>query len=278
MAETVIELRQVHKSYGRSLVLKGVDMRVERGDLYGLIGKNGAGKTTLFKVILGLTRYQGQLSILGGHSEAENLRNRSRIGFSVGPCFYPAMSGRENLAYYCRMKGIADRKEPDRVLEMVGLSRSAGAKAVRGYSMGMRQRLELANALLGSPEILILDEPINGLDPQGIADIRNLLIDLNREGRTLLVSSHILAELEHTARRFGIVNQGVLVRELDSEELARATGLTALTVADSDAERAKALLESQGIAVTGMRRAGESLEEYYFNLVGDEKKGGAGHA
>ena len=280
MSEAVIQLSGIHKAYGKVEVLKGVDMTVNRGDIYGLVGKNGAGKTTLFKVMLGLSEFhKGSLSILGGNSENENCQNRKRIGFFVGATFFGYLSGRENLDYFRRIKGIRDKKEVDRVLDIVGLSaKAAGAQAKR-YSTGMKQRLGIANALLGDPEILIFDEPTNGLDPQGIADVRNLITRLNEDhGKTVIVSSHILGELENTAHRFGIVHEGVLLKEMSHEEMRIKGGSTSLEVADSDAERAQELLKNAGIRIQSVKTASTSLEDFYFDLVGEKQEGGEPHA
>lgn len=270
MSETVISVDKIEKSYGTHKVLKGVDMHVNKGDIYGLIGKNGAGKTTLFKIILGLSEFNGgTLSIFGGKSEIENRNNRRRIGFFVGANFYSYLSGRENLNYFRRIKGITDKNEVDRVLEIVGLDERAAKMSAGKYSLGMKQRLGLANAMLGNPELLIFDEPTNGLDPQGIVDIRNIIKKLNEEhGKTIIVSSHILGELEHTAHRFGIIHEGVLMKELTQEDFRTRQGITALEIADSDIEAAEKLLEANGIKIHGKSQAKVSLEDYYFGLVG----------
>ena len=137
------------------------------------------------------------------------------------------------------------------------------------YSLGMKQRLGLANAMLGNPELLIFDEPTNGLDPQGIVDIRNIIRRLNEEhGKTIIVSSHILGELEHTAHRFGIIHEGVLMKELTQEDFRTRQGITALEISDSDIEAAEKLLEANGIKIHGKSQAKVSLEDYYFGLVG----------
>ena len=222
MSEAVIKLENVKKAYGSHEVLKGVNMQVNRGDIYGLIGRNGAGKTTIFKMILGLSEMnEGTVSIMGSTNRQTLLKNRSRVGFLVGTRFYSYLNARRNLEYYATVKGIPDReqkKEIDRVLEIVGLQ--GVKKPVRSYSLGMQQRLGIANAILGNPELLILDEPTNGLDPQGIADVRHLVQRLRDEyNMTVIVSSHILAELEHTADRFGIVNEGIVVREITQQDL-----------------------------------------------------------
>ena len=272
MSEAVIELHGLQKSYGKHHVLKGVNMQVNKGDIYGLIGKNGSGKTTLFKMILGLSAYDGgTVSVFGGKNDAENAAQRRRIGFFVGANFFGYLSGRANLEYYRRLKGITDKKEVDRVLALVGLDAAAASKPAKGYSLGMKQRLGLANALLGDPELLIFDEPTNGLDPQGIHDIRSMITHLGEQGKTIIVSSHILSELENTAQRFGIVNEGIIVRELGREELTTQSAITSIQVKDPDAQKAVDILTKNGIAVQGVSKASTSLEDFYFSMVGGEK-------
>ena len=273
MPEPILEIKGLRKSYGKHTVLKDVNMQVNRGDIYGLIGKNGAGKTTLFKVILGLSEFEkGSLSLFGGKSRSENAARRRKIGFLVGNNFFDYLSGRDNLDYFRRMKGIRDKNEVDRVLKLVGLDKEAAHAKARGYSLGMKQRLGIANALLGSPELLILDEPTNGLDPQGIADIRNMVVRLNAEtGVTVIISSHILAELEHTAHRFGIVNEGLLMKEINSADLRLKSGFTSLEIGDADVERAQKILADNNIRVNSVQKAASSLEDFYFELIGGEK-------
>ncbi|MCR4847027.1 MAG: ATP-binding cassette domain-containing protein [Eubacterium sp.] len=270
MSEIVISIEGLEKSYGKHKVLRGVDMHVKKGDIYGLIGKNGAGKTTLFKNILGLSDFEsGKLSIFGGANEKENNHNRSKIGFFVGNCIYDYLSGRSNLEYFRRLKGVKDKDEVDRVLEIVGLDSKAADTPAKKYSLGMKQRLGLAQSLLGNPELLIFDEPTNGLDPQGIMDVRNLLQKLNEEeGKTILVSSHILGELQNTAHRFGIIHDGVLMKELVQDDFRVQKNITSINVEDKDVEKAKALLEQNGIEIHGLAQATSSLEDYYFDLIG----------
>ncbi|MBR0413707.1 MAG: ABC transporter ATP-binding protein [Clostridia bacterium] len=273
MSEAFIQLKGIAKSYGKNEVLKGVDMTVNQGDIYGLIGKNGSGKTTLFKVILGLSPYQaGEMSLFGAANEAQNRANRKRIGFFIGANFFGYLSGRENLDYYRRVKGIRDKSEIDRVLGIVGLDEKQAKSPAARYSLGQKQRLGIANALLGKPELLIFDEPTNGLDPQGIHDIRTLIQKINaEEGTTIIVSSHILSELEHTAHRFGIVHDGVIKREITREEMNRRNKTVRIDIADSNSDKAKAVLEQNGIEVYNIARKDSSLEEFYFELVGGEE-------
>ena len=270
MGESVIKIDNLVKSYGQHEVLKGINMSVNKGDIYGVIGKNGAGKTTLFKVILGLSpSNSGNMSILGAGNEKDNNVNRAKIGFFVGVNFYNYLSGAENLHYYRRLKGIKEKDEVERVLEIVGLDSDAAKIPVKKYSLGMKQRLGIANALLGNPEILIFDEPTNGLDPQGIMDVRNMIQKINEEeGTTIIVSSHILSELQNTAHRFGMLYNGVVIKELDQEDLRVRANVTSINVADDDLEKAMDALKAAGVDVKGTEQAMNSLENYYFSLIG----------
>lgn len=258
------------KNYGKHEVLKGASLTVNKGDIYGLIGKNGSGKTTIFKIVLGLSDYRGgNLSIAGSTNPKELIRNRRKIGFFVGSHFYPNLSAKENLRYYATVKKIPGRemkKEIERVLELVGLA-DVKKKPFKSFSLGMKQRLGIANAILGSPEILILDEPTNGLDPQGIADVRHMIHRFNEEfGMTVIVSSHILGELEHTAHRFGIINEGIVVREITQDDLKEKEQV--IEIAVDDLEKAKKLLEEGGVKVLREVEEKSTLEDFYFRLIG----------
>ncbi|MCR5623852.1 MAG: ATP-binding cassette domain-containing protein [Lachnospiraceae bacterium] len=272
MSEAVIALNGIEKAYGSHKVLKGVDMQVNKGDIYGLVGKNGAGKTTLFKVILGLSTFEGgKLSIMGGKNENENRKARRKIGFFVGANFFGYMNARGNLDYYRRLKGIKDKSEIDRVLEIVNLTGDAAKVPAKRYSLGMKQRLGIANSLLGNPEIIIMDEPTNGLDPQGIADVRNLIQRINEEqGTTIIVSSHILSELEHTAHRFGIVHEGVLMREISQDEMKNESKITTIDIDTEYAEKAKEILGANGVPIKKIDKKTFSLEDFYFGMIGGE--------
>ncbi len=269
MGEAVIELKDIKKNYGSHAVLKGVNMQVNKGDIYGLVGRNGAGKTTIFKMILGLSEItDGTVSIAGSRTKKELYANRNKIGFFVGAKYFNYLSARDNLKYFATVKGIPRRKareEIDRVLEIVGLQNVK--KPVRTFSLGMGQRLGIANAILGNPEILILDEPTNGLDPQGIADVRNMVRRFREEyGMTVIVSSHILGELEHTADRFGIVNEGIVVKEITQDDLNEKKSVIEIEV--DDLERARQLLGEGGVKITREMAEKSTLEDYYFRLVG----------
>lgn len=273
MSEAIIQLKNIKKSYGNHEVLKGVNMEVNKGDIYGLVGKNGSGKTTIFKMILGLSRIdEGEVSIAGSTTTKELYQNRNKIGFLVGTRFYGYLNAHDNLKYYATVKGIPDKDteaEIDRVLEVVNLK---GVKLpFKKYSLGMQQRLGIANAILGNPEILILDEPTNGLDPQGIADIRHMVQRFRDEfGMTVIVSSHILGELEHTADRFGIVNEGTVVRQITQDDLKEKQ--PAVEIAVSDLEKAKELLAAGGVQVIKEVEERSSLEDFYFELIGGSKE------
>lgn len=268
--QPAIRLEQIVKNYGKHEVLKGVSLTVNKGDIYGLIGKNGSGKTTIFKIVLGLSDYKGgKLSIAGSDSPGELVRNRRKIGFFVGSHFYPYLSARENLHYYAIVKQIPGRQiksEIDRVLDLVGLA-DVKKKPFKSFSLGMKQRLGIANAILGNPEILILDEPTNGLDPQGIADVRHMIHRFNEEfGMTVIVSSHILGELEHTAARFGIINEGIVVKEISQDDLKEKEKV--IEIAVDDLEKAKKLLEDGGVRVLREVEEKSTLEDFYFRLIG----------
>lgn len=262
----MITLSRIYKKYGDFQVLKEVNLHVKKGEIYGLVGKNGAGKTTIFKIILGLTAFEkGTLTIDKSKTNRQLQAGRKKIGFFIGKNFFDYLTAEENLEYYRQLKGIKDKKEVKRVLELVGLK---GVQTkYSSFSMGMKQRLGIANALLGNPEILILDEPVNGLDPQGIADIRNLIVRLNREyNMTILVSSHILGELEHTATRFGIVHQGRVLKEITHEDLRGKKSTVQISV--EDLEKVRAVLAENHIRILQENGTGESLEDYYFELIG----------
>lgn len=266
MEESVITLKNIYKKYDSHEVLKGVNLEIKKGQIYGLVGKNGAGKSTVFKLILGLSDYSEGTITIDGTDDVE--KGRTKIGFFIGSNYFPNMTARQNLRYFATLKGIKNKKEEvDRLLEIVGLK---GVKTkVKGYSLGMRQRLGIANAIMGNPEILILDEPTNGLDPQGIADIRKLVKWLNKEyGMTIIVSSHILGELQNTAHRFAILHDGVIVRDLAEDELV--SGADTLKIKASDFEKAKKALEDAGVEATIEPAETQSLESLYFSLVGEE--------
>ena len=216
----VLQTNGLTKTYRGKHVVNGVNMNIDRGDIYGFIGKNGAGKTTLMKMICGLAKPSGGNFTLFGSEDIT--AGRKKIGCVIEqPALFPGMTARENLIYYSKMLGQDKVTDCDSVLAMVGLP-DTGKLKTKGFSLGMKQRLSIAIALLGNPEFLVLDEPINGLDPAGIVEVRQLLLHLQREqGMTILISSHILGELGKMATKYGIINEGDLVEEFTAEELSQ---------------------------------------------------------
>ena len=211
------------KQYKQVKAVDSVNLHIRKGDIYGFIGRNGAGKTTTLKIISGLaSATSGNFSIFGMNSEELKRNNMfSKIGILIEePGLYEDMSAYDNLKMKCLCAGINDNEYVTKLLYMVGLG-NVGKRSTKTYSVGMKQRLGIAMALVGDPEILILDEPINGLDPQGIAEIRHTLLSLNKEhGKTIIISSHILEELSKIATHYGIINGGKLIAELTPEELS----------------------------------------------------------
>ena len=241
----VIQTAGLSKRYGDRWAVDRLDLQVEQGDIYGFIGRNGAGKSTTLKLLCGLARpTQGEALIFG--KPVRDAVARRRVGALIEqPGLYPDLSGRENLRLYAALLGL---DSPDRQVEeaMAAVGLSSGEKKPAGhYSMGMKQRLGVALALLGGPDLLLLDEPINGLDPEGIREMRELLLRLNRErGLTILVSSHILGELSKIATRYGIIQGGRLMEQITAAELEQKCTDYLHLKADQP-QKAAALLERE---------------------------------
>lgn len=217
--EDVIKTAGLTKLYKGAAVVKEVNLKVKKGEIYGFIGRNGAGKTTTMRMLLNLIKpTSGQIELFGETVTDKNMgKHLRKMGAIIEtPGFYLNLSGRENLDIHRLMMNTSDKDRIDAVLETVGLSED-GNKRVRNYSLGMKQRLGIARALLHKPELLLLDEPVNGLDPQGVIEIRELLIKIAAEGRTILISSHILSEVERIVNRIGILNKGSLLEEISKE-------------------------------------------------------------
>ena len=242
--EYIIETNKLTKTFPGKIAVNKIDMHVKRGDIYGFIGKNGAGKTTAMKLILGLLNpTSGGIKIFNN----ENLNSsRYKIGSLIeSPGLYKNFSAYENLKRFSILYGGTE-EDINELLKLVNLE-NVGNKPVRAFSFGMKQRLGIAIALLGNLEILILDEPINGLDPSGIKDLRDLILKLNKEKQiTFIISSHILDELSKIATRYGIINNGILVEEISSEELTNRY-LKYMKLNVSDVNKTISILQEQNL-------------------------------
>lgn len=214
----ILQTNQLTKRYHHRAVVDHLSMTIHEGDIYGFIGKNGAGKTTLIRMITGLAAPNDGAVLLFGNTDLRE--GRKQIGTVIeSPALYPGMTAKENLLVQYKLQGIRDESQADAILTLVGLE-NTGKKKAKDFSLGMRQRLAIAIALIGNPRFLILDEPTNGLDPEGIKEIRNLILKLNHDREiTVLISSHILGELSKFATRYGIIHQGKLIDEFTEEQL-----------------------------------------------------------
>jgi ABC-type multidrug transport system ATPase subunit len=242
--EVVLRTRDLVKQYGQRLAVNNLNLEVYRGDIFGFLGPNGAGKTTTIRMALGLIApTSGSVEILGHDVVKHRAEILPRVGALVEtPALYLYMSGRDNLRAVASVLGGVPDKRIDAVLEMVGL-RARQKDRVRTYSLGMKQRLGVAMALLQDPEVLVLDEPANGLDPAGIVEMRDLMHRLTEEGKTVFISSHLLTEVQQICTRVAIINLGKLVTETTIEELL--TGRGEFTVTVERAQEALALVKAQ---------------------------------
>ena len=246
MSEFLIETKQLTKIYGEQTAVNSVNLHVKKGRIYGLLGRNGAGKTTIMKMILGLTPFtSGEVDVFGQNIKGKEKRIYPRIGAIIEtPGFYPNLTGTENLEIFAKLRGTAAPNAVKTALEVVGLPYK-DKKLFSKYSLGMKQRLGIANAILHDPELLILDEPTNGLDPIGIAEVRNFIKDLSTEhGKTILISSHILSEIELLADDIGIIDHGILLEESSMDELQRKNSKY-IRLQVSEVSKALLILERQ---------------------------------
>lgn len=292
------------KTYARAAAVENVSVNVPRGSIYGFVGRNGAGKTTLMRLVSGLINKSGGSYELFGVSDSSRAIDaaRRRTGAIIEtPSVYPEFTAEQNLKIQCHTLGVPDLSVIGRTLEYVGLEHT-GRKKAKNFSLGMRQRLGIAAALVGSPDLIILDEPTNGLDPQGIVEIRELLLRLNREqGITVFISSHILSELSKLATHYGFIERGKLVKELTAEELFAACRKCIRIKVDSTKQLSFVLEEKLGVTdykllsateaeiygevgvgrlALALNEAGvvllesthrdEDLEGYFINLVGGD--------
>ena len=247
MSNAIVEIDQLSHSFHKQKALDNISIHIPAGSIYGFLGPNGAGKTTTLRLLLGLLKKQGGLiSIFGTHLMGNRARLLKRIGSLIEqPSLYQHLTGTENLEVF-RLTYQVEKKRVDEVLKIVGLT-DARHKKVRAYSLGMKQRLAIALSLLHDPELLILDEPTNGLDPGGIIEMRDLIIALNRyHGKTILVSSHLLHEVEKTATQVGIIHKGRMVFEGTLTDLQRIkSSRSIIEVEVNDVPAALALLANQ---------------------------------
>ena len=295
--EIVLKTTDIVKKYGSKTVLNKINMTINKGDIYGFIGKNGAGKTTFMRVVLSLTNCNsGEVKFYGDKDVTD-------VGLKIGslietPGLYKNVSAYENLKRFSILYG-ADESKINEILKIVNLD-NTGKKKVKNFSLGMKQRLGIAIALLGEPNFLLLDEPINGLDPEGIKEIRDIIIKLNKEKNiTFLISSHLLDELSKVVTRYGIIDNGVLIEEIDAKELkekcknklvievdntTKAEKIISKSIPKEDitvkknsieinthlkesAKLNKELVEA-GISVSAIYPNFDSLEEYFMKRIG----------
>ena len=302
--EDIMRTTGLQKSYKGTVAVNDVNIHIPKGAVYGFVGPNGAGKSTVMKMILNLIHPDaGEVHLFGEKVTDHSYEIFKKVGSIIeNPCFYEKMTARQNLDLHCEYMGFPNKTRIDEVLEMVGLS-GAAEKRIRHYSLGMKQRLAIARAILARPEFLILDEPINALDPEGIREMRTLFQRLNRdEGTTIFISSHILSEVDLIADTIGILHHGKLLAELPIEEihkrqteylnlqvdnvahtaaLLEKMGITNFSVLDKEFIRiydssvsgkalSKILIEN-GIGLESLGRNHDTLEDYFFQLTEEDK-------
>ncbi len=300
----IMETVGLRKSYKGNVVVNDVNIHVPKGAIYGFVGPNGAGKSTVMKMILNLIQPEaGEVQLFGEKVTDQSYEVFKRVGSIIeNPYFYEKMTARQNLELHCDYMGFPNKERIDEVLQMVDLQNVEG-KQIRHYSLGMKQRLAIARAILAKPEFLILDEPINALDPEGIREMRNLFQRLNQEDETtIFISSHILSEVDLIADTIGIIQHGNLLAELSIEEihkhqteyislqvddvahaatLLEQMDITNFSVLDQEFIRiydsnisgkvlSKALIES-GVGLESLGRKQDTLEDYFFQLTEEGK-------
>lgn len=298
----ILKTKNLTKKYHNQLAVNNVNMEIKQGDIYGLVGKNGAGKTTLLRMISGLTMpSSGEIDLFNETSSNGLNKARMRTGSIIEtPSFFSYLSARKNLEYYRIQRGIAEKDSINYALKIVGLN-DTGNKKFKNFSLGMKQRLGLALTIMSSPDMLILDEPINGLDPTGIVEFREILLKLNRErNTTILISSHILSELSQLATTYGFIHNGVFIEQVSSKELGDKCR-KALAIKVNDTAKAAAIIErdlgsseyeilndneirvydlidvpekvskvliNNNIMLYSMSSEGVNLENYFIDLIG----------
>lgn len=307
MKETILATTNLTKQYPSGKAVDNVNMTVRQGDIYGFIGQNGAGKTTLIRLATSLiSPTSGDIALFGKSDSSGLAAGRKRIGCIIeSPAFYPKMTAVQNLEYYRIQRGIPDKTCVDLSLETVKLT-DTDKKKYQDFSLGMKQRLGLALAIMGNPDFLILDEPINGLDPTGIIEFRSIIKDLHQaHGMTVLISSHILSELSQVATTFGIIHKGKLIKEFSAEQLEAQTK-RCISLKVNDTAAAAAVLQERlhitefevlpenelnvyayldnpsevtfqlstnGVRVIAAAQSGVSLEDYFLDAIGEKSMG-----
>ncbi len=300
MEEYLITTDRLTKQFGKHKAVNEVSMHIRKGSVYGFIGKNGAGKTTFMKILCGLANKTSGSITAFGETDANFAVYRKKIGCLIeAPGIFADMTAFQNVKAKCLAAGVYSKEYIDELLSLVGLA-DVGKKKAKNFSLGMRQRLGIALALVGDPDMLVLDEPINGLDPQGIVEVREIIHKLATDKKiTILISSHILDELSRIATDYGIINNGVLIKEMTAEELQNACS-ESLNITVDDLEAAKRVLSEMGITnynligentlaiseridesaainstlvragvmVSELSKRGEALEDYYIRLTG----------
>ena len=300
--EYILKTTNLKKKYKNFVALDGLTMQVPKGSIYGFVGKNGAGKTTLIRLICGIqSPTSGDFEIYGVNSKDKNISNvRKKMGAVVEtPSIFHDLTAYENLKIQYDILGIKDYSSINDLLSLVGLEKT-GKKVAKNFSLGMRQRLGIAVALCGNPEFLVLDEPINGLDPEGIVEIRKLIKKLNQERKiTILISSHILDELSRVATHYGFISDGKIIKEMSSEEFENDCKKSISIITDKKLDKVleendynyKIISDNQadiygnievtplvlalhkkGISVKKITENEENLEHYFFSLLGGKKK------
>lgn len=299
----VINIQALEKTYGAKRAVNHFDMQVQQGDIYGFVGRNGAGKSTVMKLIAGLAHSNGgEIKLFGNQMPGGVIHDR--VGVLIeNPGLYPRMSAFDNLMLKAHCLGVADPKQQAmKLLEYVGLTQVAKKKTGQ-FSMGMKQRMGLALALVGDPDLLLLDEPLNGLDPEGVREIRQLLVSLKEEKNvTILISSHVLDQLGKIATRYGVIREGVMVRELSLAEVEQeCQDYIEVKVADpslalailqerlpeikfkampdgslqvyglADVTPVAETLSARGVAVYGLHTHKRDLEDFFVELMGDDR-------
>lgn len=300
--QTVVQTQKLTKRYGKATVVENFDLTVQRGRIHGLIGPNGAGKTTIMRVLAGLALQDSGTVALFGQSDALE-QQRSRMSFMIEtPMIDKQMTARENMCYIRYVRGVADESRIDTLLDFVGLG-AVGTKRAGKFSLGMKQRLGIAMALLTEPEVLVLDEPVNGLDPEGIVEIRRMLLRLCEEkNTTIIISSHLLSELSELCTDFTILSGGRLIETFSAEQLAEKCK-NHICIRTTDINKTAAILEEtlslhayqvkhgeeiflyerleeieqiskaitdRGLILTKLCVEGENLEQYYLSKVGGQ--------